>query len=960
MTRCVGRERELGAVGRALSESLAGEGRIVVLAGEAGIGKTRLLSEVARLAGDVPVLWGRAVEAEGAPPYWPWRQVLASADEIAGAPTQRSRDDASLLSLIAPSGLAESGAATAGLSPGDERFRVFDALSRRLRELAGARGLVVLLDDLHWADTPSLRLLEHVAQEWGGGRALLVVAHRNLALARDVPLRQTLAQLARLDWTIRLELGGFSYEEVAERLADLTGSRMAEDAVRRLHDRTNGNPFFVTEFGHLLQTEPADVDREVPQGARDVIARHVSRLTPTCQEVLEIASVTGVHPSPQVVAAVLEASVADVLVRFDEAVAGGVLIRAGDLMGYAFAHSLVRDALYSELTAVQRVQWHARIATELDRAAGTDRAAELSQRAYHWLQAAPGGHAEHAAVIATQAADAAMQQLAYEEAARLYDAAAEAHVVPDAAHRARLWLNAARARFLAGELDQALALCERAAGAARRAGDVGLIAEAALVIEGVGDPKVSAVIADLCSEALTDLPAGALTVRSRLLSQLTTATLYLVGEYDQLEPLSRQALDIADQTGDTATIVAALRARHSARSDAAGLEERVLLAERMLELAQTERNRVNEFWARLWRFDIALQQGRLDDAEAEAGVVGRLVERIRLPLATWHLERLRFAIAHSRGDFAAARRAAAGGDRYARSAGALARFRLQVQEVLVSLVTGDDTTSNEEVLSRLDGAESLGRLPTWVVLDRLSRSMLQLQRGNVDLARELYDATPWSSVAAVMPPAVLVATAHRSIVAAALARREDSAMLYQVLLPWSDLFASAGAGAVACFGSIERVLGMLARSLGRFDTAVRHFERAVDREHRAGMHPWAADSRYELALTLHGRARDGDAARALPLVTESLATAERLGMRPLLARAAALHEALRMGTRQARVLTPREMEIARLVAEGLTSREIADAMHISSRTADNHVQHILDKLDLRSRSQIAAWVVGQR
>ncbi|HEX6539074.1 MAG TPA: AAA family ATPase [Candidatus Dormibacteraeota bacterium] len=954
----MGRQRELDAIGRALAESLSGRGRIVVLSGEAGIGKTRLLSEVARVAGEVPVLWGRAVEAEGAPPYWPWRQVLDSADEIGDAPAPRS-GDASLLSMIVQTGLEGGGAAPGGLAPGDARFRVFDALGRRLREIARARGLVVLLDDLHWADTPSLRLLEHVAQEWDGARALLVVAHRNVVLAREEPLRQTLAQLSRLEGTARIELGGFSCEEVAERLADLTGTRMPDDAVRRLHARTDGNPFFVTEFGHLLQSESADVSREIPQAARDVIARHVSRLSPTCQQVLEVASVAGVRPSPTLVAAALEAPLADVLQRFDEAATAGVLSQAGDRMDYTFMHSLVRDALYSELTAAQRVQWHTRIATELERAARADRAPELSQLAYHWLQAAPGGHAEHAASIATEAADAAMAQLAYEEAARLYAAAAEAHLAPDAAHRARLWLSAARARFLAGELEPALTLCEQAAGAGRAAADVTLIAEAALVLEGVGDPKVSAVIADLCDEALARLPAGALTVRSRLLSQRTTAALYLGGDYTALEPLSRQALDIADETGDSATIVAALRARHTARTDAAGLEERILLAERMLEIAQAERNRVNEFWARLWRFDVALQQGRLDDADAEAGAVATLVERIRLPLASWHLERLRFAVAHSRGDFTAARRAAAAGDRYASSAGQLARFRLQVQEVLLSLLTGGDTASAEAALAQLDGAVGVGRLPTWVVLDRLSRSMLQLSRGNVDVAAELFDTTPLASVSGVMPPAVLVATAHRSIVAAALGRRQDSAILYQLLLPWADLFASAGAGAVACFGSVERVLGLLARALGRIDTAVRHFERAIEREHRAGMRPWAAESGYELALTLHVRARDGDAARALPLVTGCLATAERLGMSPLRARAAALHEALRLGTRQARVLTPREMEIARLVAEGLTSREIADAMHISSRTADNHVQHILDKLDLRSRSQIAAWVARE-
>jgi DNA-binding CsgD family transcriptional regulator len=962
-TRYVGRHRELAVLDAALDNALTGEGRIVVVSGEAGIGKSRLLSEVERRAKSrgIAAVWGRCLETDGAPPYWPWRQVLRGVDAVRHRSRSRTTDPFTLAFRIAQDfdvvpDSTES-PAYAELQ-GSERFQVFDAISGLLRSTAEAAGLVLLLDDLHWADAPSLRLLEHLGFGWYGSRALLVASHRPIGADRDAPLRQTVAQLSRVEGTVRLALEGFTPDETAARLSDVTGRRFPDAAVWSLQSRTRGNPFFISEFAHLLAGDGRELDaeRDLPQSVRDVVARRISQLSAAAQEVLEVAAVAGAQPPPALVAATLGVPLADVLTSFDEAADEGLLTRAPDRLDYSFAHALVRDALYGELAATQRVHWHARIATELERTRAGEEPSALSRLAYHWLQAAPAGNAEHAASIAAAAAEAAIAQLAYEEAARLYEAAATADAQADSTHRVQLLLRAARSRFLAGELEQAVARCDEVAQLARTVGDAQMLADAAMVAEGVGDPNVSPVIAALCEEALGSLPRHALNTRSRLLAQLSTAKMY-VGDFAPLESLSREALDIAEQTGDHDTLVAALRARHTARSDAAGIEERIVVAERLLELGQSARNRVDEFWARLWRFDIALQQGRLDDAEAEVGAVAMLVDRLRLPLASWHLERIRFAVAQSRGDFAAARRAAEAGDRYARSAGQLARFRLPMQEVIIAYLTGDDIAAAEAGLSQLDSAvPDLARMPTWIVLHRLTRCLVALSRDQVEDARRIFEGTPGPSSWAVMPPAALIATAHRGVVAAELGRRQENALLYQLLLPHTDLFATAGAGAVASFGSIERVLGVLARSLGRLDTAVRHLERAVEREGDAGMHPWLALSRYELARTLGERGRSGDVPRALALATQSREAADTLGMRPVSGHASALHDALRLRTRQSRVLTPRETEIARMGAEGLTSREIAEAMHISSRTADNHVQHILDKLELRSRSQIAAWV----
>lgn len=964
-TRYVGRVPQLKAIDAALGGALAHGGRIVLVSGDAGIGKSRLLAEAERLARErgVPVAWGRSPEADGAPPYWPWQQVLRASAVRAAEHARGSSAEFALAYRIAPDPFGRSVRLDDSVDAelhGAQRFGVFEAVAGLLRAAAWTDGLLVLLDDLHWADTPSLRLLEHLASDWAGTRGLLIAAHRPAGSERDSPLRHTLAQLSRHEATLRINLSGFSAEETAERLTDITGRSFAPATIAALQHRTSGNPFFIGEFAQLLATathRDFDSERDVPPSVRDVLARRVSRLSPRTQDVLGAAAVVGAHPAPGVVAAVTGIPVAAVLESFDEAVSDGLLTCEGEPLEYGFAHALLRDALYAELTSAQRVSAHARVAMHLEQLPGADRASHLAELAHHWLRAVPAGHADEAARSATAAADADMLQLAYEEAARLYESAAGACAQrsTEPGRDAQLLLRAARAKFLGGDVDGSAALCEDVARRARATGDKALLAAAALVLEGVGDRQLSAMIAGLCEEALAALPGDDIQTRSRLLAQLAGAFVYL-DDFARLDALSREALEGAERSGDDETLSAALHARHIACSGIGGLKERLSLTKRLLDLAQRAHRIIDEVWARLWQFDAAMQTGRIDDAERELVAVETLAERIRQPLIKWHVERCRFVVAHARGDFVAARRAADDGDRFARSAGELARRRRPMQYLILAVLTGDEIPEQFLAAGQASTAEGKALPQTAALLAGQTAAIASVLRGDSKRAAAIYDRLPGPDRWLAMPPSVLIASSHRALLAALLGRREDSAIMYARLLPYADLFASAGAGAVACFGSVELQLGLLQRTLGKTDPAVRHLERAVQRHDGAGMRPAAAESRYQLALTLQMRGRSGDVAAALPLVSASLEEAEVLGMRPLAVRATELRESLRAGTRQARALTPREMEIAKMVAEGLTSREIADAMHISSRTADNHVQHILDKLDLRSRSQIATWV----
>jgi DNA-binding CsgD family transcriptional regulator len=187
--------------------------------------------------------------------------------------------------------------------------------------------------------------------------------------------------------------------------------------------------------------------------------------------------------------------------------------------------------------------------------------------------------------------------------------------------------------------------------------------------------------------------------------------------------------------------------------------------------------------------------------------------------------------------------------------------------------------------------------------------------------------------------------------------RETAAHVYRRLAPFAELFVSGGAGVVAVLGSVRLPLGQAAATIGRLDEAVRHLRAAVEANERAGMPPFTASARYWLARMLGRRRRPGDRDEAAALATSAAATAETLGMAPLRRDAHALSAEL--GTRAAGPLTRREQQIAGLVSQGLTNRQIAAAVHISERTAESHVQHILGKLGFTNRFQIAAWVAAE-
>ena len=453
----VGRERELAALRAQLDAALADTGsrdplrspfglgpsrakpQVVLLAGEPGIGKTRLAEELAALARDqgAAVLWGRCYEGEWAPPYGPWVAALGDyARTVAPDHLRRQLGPAApLLARLVPHVRAALPdlAAPAPLSPEEERFRLYDAVTQSLLAAAQAQPIMLVLDDLHWADGDSLGLLRHVARFADRGRLLLVGVYRDLEVDRRHPLTDVPAVLLRETDYVRIRLRGLSEPEVAQYLARATGQEPLPRAlIRQIYAETEGNPFYLREVVRHLVDEGKLVRRAgrwvpgerlgelgIPEGVRQVVGRRVVRLSAATNTVLRLAAAFAGGFEFRVLQALSDLPENTLLDCIEEALAAGLIRAAGERPGaetYDFVHAIVRHTLYDELSPSRRVRLHRRIAAALERvSAGREQAhaAELATQ-YHASAALPGADRgiPHALAAAEQAKAAYAQERA--------------------------------------------------------------------------------------------------------------------------------------------------------------------------------------------------------------------------------------------------------------------------------------------------------------------------------------------------------------------------------------------------------------------------------------------------------------------------------------------------------------------------------------------------------------------
>ena len=429
----VGREDQLRVIDQALAEAAAGRGRVVLVAGEPGIGKTRLAEEAARRArgSGVTVAWGRSDQDAGAPPFWPWTQVLREllSDGTGRPPAAVLGPHAAELAPILPeSADGRPRAAAPAVDPEAARFRLCQAVTGALRHLSADRRLLLVLDDLQWADAASQRLLSHLAATLAETSILVLATYRDRTLDGGEPLADTLAALARTATVDRLQLGGLSVADVARVMASYVDPDPAGTLARLVSDRTGGNPFFVLEVLRLLDAHagpgrtPGDaaalIAEHIPAGVRDVLRRRVSRLPDQTRTLLLVAAVIGQEFDLDVLAAVTGVDDDEVLDAVELTVLSGLVVEDRGAVGrFRFAHALIREAIYEETSRARRARLHARVGQALLDHRGDD-ADHVLQLAQHWWLAAPVVGADRAVPHVIAAAEWCLEALAHEEAER--------------------------------------------------------------------------------------------------------------------------------------------------------------------------------------------------------------------------------------------------------------------------------------------------------------------------------------------------------------------------------------------------------------------------------------------------------------------------------------------------------------------------------------------------------------
>jgi DNA-binding CsgD family transcriptional regulator len=970
----VGRSAELEELRAALSEALGGSGRAVLISGEPGIGKSALTG---RLAGEaealgVPVAWGRGSEREGVPVFWPWIQIVR--DQLRRSdPADRKRLERSAAPLYRmmpqlrrPEERTRTGPSPAGGTTDDSgeapRFQLFDAMASFLRAIAGERGLVIVLDDAHWADASTVLLLRHLVRELERDPVLFVVPFREEEIAADAPVAAAFADLASGSETRSIRLRGLDREELAHHLAAIAGQPLGAVLTARIHDATDGNPFFAAELVRMLRSEgrlatveglSSDQPLGLPRAVREVLQRRLDRLTAATRRPLERASLVGARFSAEFLARASGVEVERILGLLDEAVRTQLLDRLREQPGwFRFPHALVRETLVEGQGAIDRLRNHRRIAETLERQlqeASMQGAEVLSRLTMHWQLAGDGPRAIRYARLAAREAT---NQLGYEEAARLYRLALTQAATGglDVDGQCDVLLGLATAEYRCGNVRPATDAFVEAADLARRCGRPSLLAGAPLIVQDIGDPEVNAALLRACEAVLALSSADAAdqhddAVRARLLAQRAVA-LCESGRVDEALPDSQRALELAEHSGDLQLVAEVLPARHLALAGPEWSLERLNLADRALGLARSAAAPIQELWPRVWRTDVFWERGDIASVDTEIQRLASLAHSLRGPLAKWHLQRVQATRALLVGQY---EQAAVLSEQ---ATAVLPRENFMAQ--LLHLVLMSAINADRGEFTWMDFYQRMLEARPSTMASVLSWCLLSA--GRSDEARAYYEQARGSLRSLPHDARWIFTLVFLADASFQFDDRETAELCYRELQPFEDRFAASGGGTVSCQGSVALFLGMAAMTLGHLEAGERHLRHALQRNTAVGARPWTARTELVLAQLLR---RQGQArSQALDLAQQAARTATALGMRVLRTRAEAVIDDLTAASPQM-LLSRREREVAALVARGLTNREIARTLYLSERTAENHVQHILIKLGFGARAQIAAWAVSE-
>ena len=888
----VGRDRELAELRQGLDSALAGRGRLFMVAGDPGVGKTALADAIGAeaTAAGASVFWGRAWDGGGAPAYWPWLRILrrlAAERDMDEALSALGPEATQRLTRLVP-GLARAaqhnGAAAADVARSDAaRFQLFDAITALLRAAAAQRPMVLILDDLHGADHPSLLLLGFLAVHVRDSPILVIGTYREAAARLDSQLAATLGEIIRHGQ--RLPLRGLRERDVAEVVERVAGHLPPERVVHAIHAATEGNPFFVDEVVRLLSAEGRldDPDQvvgaRIPDGVRETIRHRLEPLPDRTRRLLCTAAVIGREFRIDTLQRVSGCEAAELDEALREAVDSGVIAeRPAALGAYAFSHGLIRETLYDDLGPQRRGRLHREVGIALEELYAADPEPRVAELAHHFFIAATVGEPARAIDYSVRAGERALKLVAYEDAANHFERALQAYGLQERADvpgRCDLLLALGTAQSRAGDSRAARATFLRAAGLARRLGSSERLARAALGYgAGMGGFEFGRVddgLVALLTEAREALGEQDSPLLARVLGRLATE-LYFSDRTGERVHLGDEAVAMARRLGDRATLASTLSARFLTLWGPENSVQRLQIASDVVALGEEVRDRELVLRGHVWRIVSLMELGDWVGADIELAVHARLAEELRDPLHLWYVPLFSATRALLEGRLADAERFA--GEAFAIGRRTQAQNAAQLYGVQLFALRAEQGRLSEVEQSLEEFGRRYPAAPVWRAAAAFALAVL----GRREDARRAFEALTAGRVAEIPRDGEWLSTVALLVrTGARIGDGRRTAELGELLAPYADRAVIAGRGAI-CLGPVSRFAGIAAASAGRFDEAVAHLEHALALARRWGAEPMVAAIRLELAEVLD-RSGSGSAdyeKRSRELRAEGLAAARRL------------------------------------------------------------------------------------
>lgn len=882
----VGRQTELRLLAEALDAARVGRGQLVALVGEAGIGKSRLVEEIVRRI-DLPpdrVLSARCPEHAGAPSYWPWSRALAAYATARGLDEFRRElgSDAALLAPILPAAVQEAGSGARAVEPAqpDARFLLLDAFVRLLRRIAASVPLVLVLEDVHWADEASLALLEFVAREARDTRLLVLVTYRE----RDRP-RPPRSFTDAVRHGRRIAIRGLDRDAVTALVAQAASGVPSSALVDRLLRLTGGNPFFVSEVvralaldGRLNAAVGDDAPLALPETVRGSIQRHLDPLSVEDRTLLELAAVAGDEFSVGALAAAGAGNADVVLGQLSAIVGSGLIVEGGAPGRFRFAHALIREALYGDLLPAARIHLHARVGTALETLYADDPEAPLGELAAHFLRAAPVGTQAKAVDYATRAAERAYSVHAHQDAVTFFEQALVA-LGPEVADRERrlaLRLRCGDAALLAGLDPRARERFRQAVSDARALGNTAALVEASF---GYALASARFGVVDLESSALLDEAVRALgdgdSVPAACMLSLRSYALQCAGDHAESAAVSETALAMARRLGQPPALTAALLARVHVLHGAGQTAERLAMVDEAVPFARHHPQSAHATHQN--RALCLLEGGDVAGATREIDRMTQLTDRSLRAYQRWQTAIARTALSLLAGRFDEAASLAAEALALRRDASdptALQHFVLQMFMARRETADPGGLAGSVRWL-----AEQHPQMPAW----RCLYAVFLADLNRHDEAREQFERLAVHDFTDLPPdPMYPAALAWLTRVASYLFDARRAQLLYPLLLPFSERNIVVTPYVGGCLGSAERYLGLAAAIGGNPDAAEQHYRAGIAMNERMGARPVVACTQHEYARLLQFRGRPGDLAKARALLESAQAISLACGMTQLL------------------------------------------------------------------------------